>query len=53
MVIKDNWAHVYQNVKDQCTFVAKGLIPSSRFDECYKHHLPLILVTTKSFFNVP
>ncbi len=26
MVIKDDWAHVCQNVKDQCTFLAKGLI---------------------------
>jgi len=26
MVIKDDWTCVCQNVKDQCTFVAKGLI---------------------------
>ncbi len=26
MVTRDDWVCVYQNVKDQCTFVAKGLI---------------------------
>jgi hypothetical protein len=26
MVIMDDWACVCQNVKDQCTFAAKGLI---------------------------
>jgi hypothetical protein len=26
MVIRDDWVSVYQNVKNQCTFVAKGLI---------------------------
>ncbi len=26
MVIRDDWACVCQNVKYQCTFVAKGLI---------------------------
>jgi hypothetical protein len=26
MVIKDDWVHVCQNVKDQCIFVTKGLI---------------------------
>jgi hypothetical protein len=26
IVIMDDWVCVYQNVKDQCTFVAKGLI---------------------------
>jgi len=26
MVTKDDWVHVCQNVKYQCTFVAKGLI---------------------------
>jgi len=26
MVTKVDWVHVYQNVKNQCTSVAKGLI---------------------------
>jgi hypothetical protein len=26
MVITNDWAHVCQYVKDQCTFVVKGLI---------------------------
>jgi hypothetical protein len=26
MVIRDDWARVCQNVKNQCIFVAKGLI---------------------------
>ncbi len=26
MVIRDDWVHVCQNVKDQCTFTTKGLI---------------------------
>jgi hypothetical protein len=26
MVIKDYWVHVYQNVKNQCNFLIKGLI---------------------------
>jgi hypothetical protein len=26
MVIKNDWAHVYQNVKNQCKFLTKVLI---------------------------